>query len=319
MRLFLRILTPAMTDDFSTLDNGTVLVTGADGMLGRAFREVMATIAPRSPVVALDHRALDVTDRAAVLAQAVHQPRWILHCAAHVDADACERHPAGCEQVQVGGTRHVIELARACGAQIVYPQSVFIFDGRELPVTEETTPTPPFAYGRYKLEAERLLLAEPTAPLIVRMAGFFGGDDKDKNFVGKFARQLRTMLQHGERRCIVGARVWQPTYTIDLARNTLLLVAMRRSGLYHMGAKGEASFFDVAVAMVQLLGLADRIEVCAGDPEVEAREPATRPRRMVTATRRLDREGLNRQRHWHEALAEYLARPSFDDLRRRPA
>jgi hypothetical protein len=36
--------------------------------------------------------------------------------------------------------------------------------------------------------------------------------------------------------------------------------------------------------------------------------------RMVTATERLDREGLNRQRHWRGALDEYLRRPYFARL-----
>jgi dTDP-4-dehydrorhamnose reductase len=291
----------------------TILISGADGMLGRAFREALSSVP--CTIVALDRAALDVTDRAAVLKQADRSPDFILHCAANVDADACERDPDECRRVQVGGTANIVELATRCGAGVFYPQSVFIFDGQHLPVTEDTTPAPVFAYGRYKLEAERVILREVPGALVVRMAGFFGGDDKDKNFVGKFTRHLRAMRSRNERRYEVGSRVWQPTYTLDLARNTLLLLAMKCSGVYHMGAHGEASFFEVASACVHSLGLTDRIELVAAEPELALNELARRPGRMVTATERLDREGLNRQRPWREALHEYLGRPCFDDLR----
>lgn len=300
-------------DELEALSGCRVLVTGADGMLGRAFREVLC--GEPCAIVPLDRHALDVTDREAVLRQAEHAPDLILHCAANVDADGCERDPDECRRVQVGGTANIVELAARCGAGVFYPQSVFIFDGQHLPVTEDTTPAPAFAYGRYKLEAERIILRDVPGALVVRMAGFFGGDEKDKNFVGKFTRHLRGMRSRNERRHTVGTRVWQPTYTLDLARNTLLLLARKCTGVYHMGAHGEASFFQVASACVESLGLADHIDVVAGEPVSVLHEPARRPWRMVTATERLDREGLNRQRPWREALDEYLARPHFSDLR----
>lgn len=282
-------------------------------MLGRGFRDVLSSVPCN--IVALDHRTLDVTDREAVLRQADAGPDLILHCAALVDADGCERDPERCRQVQVVGTAHIVELAGRCGARVFYPQSFLIFDGQQLPVTEDTVPAPGSAYARHKLEAEHRVLRDVSGALVVRMAGFFGGDEKDKNFVGKFTRHLRTMRARHERHYVVGSRIWQPTYTLDLARNTLLLLARQCTGLYNMGAAGEASFVDVASACVQFLGLEDEIELVAGDPSAALNEAARRPPRLVLATERLDREGLNRQRPWRDALREYLARPFFDDLR----
>lgn len=305
-----------MDPTLSGLAGQTILITGADGMLGRAFQNVLSESGVPCSVEACDHQALDVTDREAVMAHAAGRPNLILHCAANVDADDCERRQSACREVQVGGTSNVAALAAICGSRVFFPQSVFIFDGRELPVTEETTPSPGMAYGRWKLEAEQALCAALPQSLVVRMAGFFGGEEKDKNFVGKFTHLLRGMLQRDERRCEVGARIWQPTFTIDLAHNSLMLLARGCTGVYHMGALDEASFFDVARACVESLGLDRCIEVVRGAPESEVGEPARRPWRMVTANARLDREGLNRQRPWREALREYMARAYFDDLRR---
>jgi dTDP-4-dehydrorhamnose reductase len=295
--------------DLAPLRGASILITGAGGMLGSALVESLETLAVDCRLTALDRRALDVRDREAVFAQRAVDPDFIFHCAANSLADACERNPVECREIQVGGTEHVIELARECRAQVIYPQSVFIFDGSELPVTESTKPAPMSAYGRFKLEAEQCLSAALPDSLIVRMAGFFGGDARDKNFVGTFMRWLFEAIPRGERRCQIGDRIWQPTYTIDLAQNLLLLVASKRDGVYHMGARGEASFFDVARACVDELDLSRLMSVERRPPGDPAPEIAPRPFRMVTASHRLDEEGLNRQRHWRPALAEYLARP----------
>lgn len=303
-------------DGLAALSGRSILITGADGMLGRAFREVLSEVGD-AMVDAVSHGRLDVTDRDAVLSWADRRPDVILHCGGLALADECERHPERAREVHLGGTRNVTELARRCGARVFYPQSVFIFDGQELPVTEETVPAPTFVYGCVKLEAERHLLAHLPRALVVRMAGFFGGDDRDKNFVGQFRQTLVEVLDGDGGQVEVGDRVWQPTYTLDLARNALLLLADGCSGVYHMGSIGEASFFDVATTCVEALGLGGRVDVRARPSAVfDVGEAARRPARMVTANRRLEREGRCRQRPWADALVEYLSRPYFDDVRR---
>lgn len=302
--------------ELAGLRGSTILLTGADGMLGRAFTEALRSLGDDVELHALPHEKLDVTDAEAVAQCEQHRPDIILHCAGLVAADRCEREPDLARAVHVGGARNVARLARRCGSKVFFPQSVLVFDGREVPATESTPPRPAHVYGRVKVEAEDHLLAEVPGTLSVRMAGFFGGDEKDKNFVGAFVRQMAGALPDGAE-IDVGDRVWQPTYTLDHARNSLLLLAHGCSGVYNMGALGEAAFFEVARACVEALGLQRHIKVnaCSSAPFDEA-EAARRPSRMVLANRRLEAEGLCRQRRWDEALREYLARPYFDPVRR---
>ncbi|WP_460019393.1 SDR family oxidoreductase [Magnetospira thiophila] len=298
------------------LSDQTILITGAAGMLGRAFVEALGEADPKAKIVALSHDQLDVADRAAVLARAIDRPTWIVHCAADVNAERCETQPDETHRIQVEGTENIAALAEATGARVLYPQSFLIFDGSQLPINEDTPPNPLSVYGRCKLDAETLLrqrLGEQA--LSVRMAGFFGGEEKDKNFVGKFLPHVRHLLDQGTASYAVGDRVWQPTWTLDLARNCVLLMQAEKAGLYTMGCVGEASFFDLACACIAELGLDHAFTVTpAPEQLVAGSEKAKRPARAVLDNKRLRAEGLDRMRPWRDALRDYLARPYFQDM-----
>jgi dTDP-4-dehydrorhamnose reductase len=297
-----------------TLNGKTVIITGGSGMLGRSFVEALSGISV-GRVLSLPHAELDVTERARVLALASERPDVIIHCAADVNAERCEKEPERCHAVQVGGTANIIELAELSAAKIFYPQSFLVFDGLQLPINEATHPAPMSVYGRYKLEAENLLLSNHPKNLIVRMAGFFGGEEADKNFVGLFTRKISQLLAQRQSLYQVGDRVWQPTWTLDLARNSVALLDEDKSGIYTMAAKGEASFFDVAAACVEELKLTKHMSIeKVSTAQVARNEKARRPDRAVMENLRLSAEGLDQQRPWRIALSEYLARPYFQSL-----
>lgn len=282
-------------------------------MLGRAFTESLASL-PDCRVIPLSRDRLDVTDREAVMAFAGTKPDWIIHCAADVNADRCEDNPDACHAVQVGGTENVAALARSCGARVLFPQSFLIFDGSEKPIVEDTQPNPLSVYGRFKLEAEaRLLEILGDRSLVIRMAGFFGGDDKDKNFVGQFTQHVRRLLDQGVDTYDVGDRIWQPTYTLDLATNAILLMAASKSGIYNMASHGQASFFELAVACVEELQLTNRLRIqpISANRVAAVTDKADRPAAAVIDNQRLRAEGLDFQRPWRDALDEYLSRPWF--------
>jgi dTDP-4-dehydrorhamnose reductase len=301
--------------ELKSLSGKTILITGAKGMLGRGFVENLAKV-PGCRALAYGHDELDVTDRAAVLAKEAEKPDFIVHCAALVNADRCQEFPDECHRQQVEGTLNVVELASRSGAKFFYPQSFLIFDGGETPILETTKPNPLSVYGRCKLEAEEGVQARLPESLIVRMAGFFGGEDKDKNFVGRFVVNLHKMIKEGVSSYEVGDRVWQPTYTLDLAYNSLVLLANGKSGIYNMSCAGQASFYELAEACVEELGLAERFKIIpvSADKVAAQTDKAKRPPAAFMENRRLQVEGLDRQRHWRVALAEYLSRPWFQNL-----
>jgi dTDP-4-dehydrorhamnose reductase len=287
-----------------------ILITGGEGMLGTACTAIFSQ---HHEVRSCGRATLDVTKKKDFLPYISWRPDVVLHTAAIVNADYCEEHPDEARKVQIGGTENVIAFCKETGARLFYPQSFLIFDGKENPITEKTKPNPLSVYGRMKLEAEELIRRELPLSLIVRMGGFFGGEEKDKNFVGKFTRHLKKCLDEGVRSIDVGDRVWQPTYTEDLALNSLVLIEKDKGGVYNMASRGHASFFEIAEEMISIFGIGDHIAIQKIDAST-IQEKAVRPMVAVMENTRLRAEGLNGMRPWQEALQEYLSRPYFQKM-----
>ena len=293
-----------------------ILITGGKGMLGRD----LAAEAGRSPafdVQAPGRDELDVRDRGAVLAKRDWiAGGWIVHCAARVDVEGCARDPDGARDTIVEGTRNVVELAQAAGARLLYPQSFLIYDGAVSPIPENETPRPLSLYGQLKYEAEQLIESALEDAIIVRMAGFFGGEEADKNFVGRIIPVMHTAMMDGKTRFSVGDRVWQPTWTRDLAANALRLLIAGASGRYQMACRGQATFAELAQEIVLALGWQDRFGIETVDANAVAQsELGRRPDVAVLSCNRLTDERLNLQRDWRSTLHAYLGHPFFDRYR----
>ena len=286
-------------------------------MLAHSFVTQAARHFPNCEVRALGRDELDVLD----LQQLLSWTDWIrgghvVHCAAVVNVEGCARDPLKARAVIVEGARNVVALARAAKARLFYPQSFLVYDGRHNPIPEDETPRPLSLYGELKYEAERTIEEALPEALIVRMAGFFGGGARDKNFVGRILPRLVELLRAGTSVFPVGDRVWQPTHTDDLALNSLILMLANKTGSYQMASEGEASFAALTEAIVEEVGFQELIKIeHVSAQKISQEELGRRPDRAVLSCQRLRDEGLYFQNPWRASLAEYLSRGFFDQYR----
>ena len=293
-----------------------ILVTGGKGMLGSALARQAGNF-EELDVRALGREALDVREPGKLAEQAEWvSGGWIIHCAARVDVEGCARDPDSARAIIVDGTRNAAELAARSGARFLDPQSFLVYDGRTNPIAEDESPRPLSLYGQLKFEAERIVENLVADPLIVRMAGFFGGEDADKNFVGRIIPVLRAAIDRGDTSFDVGDRVWQPTWTEDLAFNALHMVLRGCSGRYQMACLDHASFAEIAHEITLALGWQDRLTINTVDAsKVSQSELGRRPDVAVLSCARLTEERLNLQRAWRPTLHAYLRHPFFDRYR----
>lgn len=286
-------------------------------MLGADFAREINAFTGLS-VTAPGRNGLDVRNRLAMLAAApTCAEGWLVHCAAMVNVEGCARAPDDAHDIIVGGTKNAIALAKAAGARMFYPQSFLTYDGAHFPIPEDEAQRPLSLYGELKLEAQRRIEdAFGDDALVVIMAGFFGGQEADKNFVGRIIPTMHAAIGRGETEFSVGDRVWQPTWTRDLAFNALHLMLAGCRGRYQMACHGEASFAELAQEIVRALGWQDRLVVKRVDAaSVSSNELDRRPDRALLSCSRLRAESLDLQRDWRSTLRAYLRHPYFDRYR----
>lgn len=293
-----------------------MLVTGGKGMLGHAFAKQLAHHSGFD-VQAPGRDELDVRNLQHLNALTDWvSGGWIVHCAARVDVEGCTREPDDARAIIVDGTRNVAELAARAGAHLLYPQSFLIYDGQINPIAETEEPRPLSLYGQLKFEAETLLCDLVEDPLIIRMAGFFGGEERDKNFVGRIIPVMKKALDEGRTSFEVGDRIWQPTWTDDLAYNSLQLMLAKAKGQYQMACLGHATFADIAREITVALGWAGQFNIISVDAsKVSQSELGRRPDVAILSCQRLVDEALNLQRDWRSTLHAYLRHPFFNQYR----
>jgi dTDP-4-dehydrorhamnose reductase len=290
-----------------------ILITGSAGMLGsavypafvRAGHQTTATdLVPRE-VEGLPMSVLDVRDHAAVGRSVERvEPDLIVHLAAETDLETCEADPLHATRTNAGGTQNVALIAADRDIPLVYVSTAGVFDGSKTdgPYTELDPARPINIYGSTKLEGERIVERHVRRHFIVRAGWMIGGGDRDHKFVAKILRQIDdgARVLHA-----VTDKLGTPTYTEDFAANLMELIASPHYGRYHMACRGEGSRYDVARALLDHLGV--DIELVPVTSEFFAVEyPAPRPRSEAMRNLMLEVHGMDRMRHWRDALGSYL-------------
>ena len=256
-----------------------VAVTGSKGQVATALLE---RAGPAIEIVTLARPAVDLEDRESVLtAVAAARPDVVSNAAAYTAVDKAESEPGLAMRVNGAGAGHVAEAAAAIGAPLLHLSTDYVFDGTlDRPYREDDPTGPTGAYGRSKLEGERLAARFCPNGAVLRTAWVYSP------FGGNF---VRTMLRLNETRDEVGVVADQrgdPTSALDIA-DALLAIARRireddspaLRGVFHLTGTGEATWADLAEAVFDEARARGRREtkvrrIATADYPTPARRPA---------------------------------------------
>ncbi len=274
-----------------------ILVTGAEGILGRAVREWLGL---RHTLYLWDREEADIRDGSRVL-EAARGIEFdaVVHAAAMTDVDRCESEYELALSTNRDGTRNVAALARERGAILVALSTDYVFDGsKEGPYLEDDPTCPVNAYGRSKLEGERAALETAPRCLVVRTSWLYGPGGR--NFVDTIAARL----ERGEAPEVVTDQRGSPTYARDLARGIERLLCRGATGTVHVTNSGVTTWHGFAVSIARHLGSPLAVQPTTSD---RFPRPAKRPANSVLSGDRYRSLAGKSLPHWEEALQDYLA------------
>lgn len=230
-----------------------ILVTGANGQLGRELRQVLPAGLPGVETLFTDIDELDLTDAAAVRRYMEdYDVTHVVNCAAYTAVDRAEEDKALCASVNIDAVKNLAMAADAIGAKIIHISTDYVFDGKTWqPYRESDKVNPCSHYGTTKRLGETALLALTPESIIVRTSWLYS--PWGNNFVKKILQLGSTQ----KRLRVVADQIGSPTYAWDLAR---AIVAILRSpqwvpGIYHYADSGVCSWYDFAVMVLRLAGI----------------------------------------------------------------
>ena len=234
-----------------------ILVTGANGQLGRELRIVAQGSANKyifTDVVeaeGLETLRLDITDieavRALVKAQGIDV---IVNCAAYTNVDKAETDVELAELLNAKSPENLAIVMKEAGGLLVHISTDYVF-GKEVyntPCREDMVGTPTGVYGITKLRGERNILDTGCRSIIIRTAWLYS--EFGKNFV-------KTMLNLTTTRPelkVVFDQVGTPTYAYDLAQAIVAILKDPKTGIYNYSNEGVCSWYDFAKMIAEYSG-----------------------------------------------------------------
>jgi dTDP-4-dehydrorhamnose reductase len=280
-----------------------ILITGCRGQLGR---DLTQHLNPEYDVVGVDIDDFDITDHKAVNdALAHYRPKIVLHTAAYTDVDGCENNRVTAMGVNGEGTANIAMACKKLQARLIYYSTDYVFDGTShRPYVEETTPNPRTVYGQSKLAGEKAVAATCENHLIIRIAWLYsryGG-----NFVKTMLR-LGKEQQAGDRGTlkVVDDQSGNPTWSLEIARQTEALLESEITGIVHATAEGITTWYGFAKEILRLADMSVDIVPCT---TAEYPRPAPRPKNSALINRRLKQHHIMSMKAWDDALTEFMDR-----------
>lgn len=234
-----------------------ILVTGANGQLGREMRLVSQSSTDRyfftdvTEAEGVETVKLDITNLEAIR-QMVKEEHIdvIVNCAAYTNVDKAESDFDFCELLNATAPQNLAVVMKEVNGLLVHISTDYVFGAEpyNTPCREDQQGTPTGVYGLTKLHGEQNIIATGVKHIILRTAWLYS--EFGKNFV----KTMLSLTATKPELKVVFDQVGTPTYALDLAQAIVKALDNYRpytaaadypqTGIYHYSNEGVCSWFD---------------------------------------------------------------------------
>lgn len=273
-----------------------VLITGAEGQLGKAVRKRFAD----DELICTDVGNLNITilHRVQEFVQK-YEPDVIINCAAYTDVDGAELKKELSNAVNCIGSRNLAMAANSVRAKLIHISTDYVFDGN-LPITdiyeENDEKNPQSVYGTTKYKGENEIKQYITTYYIFRTAWLFGDGNN-------FVRKIMELGKEKDEVKVVYDQYGSPTYADDLA--DIIYQALEKKipmGTYHATNLGFTNWYDFTKEIFKQAGIKCKVIPVTSE---EFPMAAARPKNSMLAKGKILGEDIEIA-SWEDALARYL-------------
>lgn len=288
-----------------------ILVTGANGQLGREMRIVSGQMSDRyiftdvSEAEGMETTYLDITDMEAVRTMVrENNIGAIVNCAAWTNVDACEtdeKLAALAEKLNADAPRNLAEAMKEAGGLLIQISTDYVF-GKEpynTPCREDQKGTPTGVYGTTKLHGEQYIQNSGCRYVIIRTAWLYS------EFGKNFCKTMMMLTGTKPALKVVFDQCGTPTYALDLAKVIVAILQRPVEGIYHYSNEGVCSWYDFTKMIAEYCGNMDcDIQPCYSS---EYPSPVQRPSYSVLDKRKIRETFGLKIPYWTESLKTCIA------------
>lgn len=279
------------------MDDKTVVITGANGQVGRALQKVC----PQA--LALDREQLDITNQKAINEFNWDNVKVIINAAAWTDVDGAEN-PSNynlVKAVNVDATSYLATAASQHDLTFVTFSSDYVFDGSQPIHNEDETFSPLNIYGKTKADGD-LAAATTIKHYIIRTSWVIGDG---RNFVNI----MQDLAARGAKPSVVNDQIGRLTFTDTLARGIRhLLETGAPYGTYNLTNEGQpVSWADIAKIVFEKSGKSSSDIQPVSTAEYFASKPgvAQRPLQSTLDLTKIEKTGFIPE-DWRDKLDKLL-------------
>ena len=246
-----------------------VLVTGANGQLGRCIRDQVDALKEHNNVYfytdVLDNEAdgvkyLDIIDEDEVKKFVKENSiNIIINCAAYTNVDKAENDYEMAEAINAIAPRNLAEAALSVGAKLIHISTDYVFNGQGfMPYTEERMTLPVSVYGKTKRMGEEFIQESGCKYLIFRTAWLYS------EYGNNFVKTMLRLFNEKDELNVVNDQIGTPTYAGNLAELIVKIcecmtplegkdtIPLLENGIYHFTDEGVCSWYDFAEYIYEL-------------------------------------------------------------------
>ena len=229
-----------------------VLVTGADGQLGRELVRLDRRV--DFEVHGLNHQQLDITDKSQVQQIVARiSPSLVINAAAYTNVDRAENESDLAYAANKDGPTY---LARYCAnnqVTLIHISTDYVFDGtNDRPYQESDLIAPLGVYGRSKAQGETAIRSILPNHIIVRTAWLYGV------YGNNFVKTILKLAAEKTALRVVADQFGSPTSAEDLANALLTIIRKINAnekfdwGTYHYCCRGITTWHGLAEKIIEL-------------------------------------------------------------------
>ncbi|WP_338667098.1 dTDP-4-dehydrorhamnose reductase [Pseudodesulfovibrio methanolicus] len=271
---------------------------GRTGLLGQALTTALDNAGALA--FPLSRRDCDVLDPLSVEQWLdKNDPDLLINATGYTQVDLAEDEPERAFALNGSVPPLLATLAARRAIPFVHYSTDFVFNGRKRsPYTEYDEPNATSVYGISKADGERgLLKLGYRRTLIIRISWLFGPGRTN------FVKKILGLADAHKTLTVVNDQIGSPSYTPDVAKNTVKLLEWDATGIFHLANAGETSWHGLANTAVNLAN-----KDCTVSPVPTSAYPtkASRPPYSVLDLSKFTRTTGTAPRSWEDALRQYV-------------